>query len=355
MTTAPETAPADSNADRPAGPSPEQRFEMLRGRIAQLEHAGRVTEGAHRIAYAAVLHRDVILQRVRDAETLDEMHTALEALEPAAWSAEALPVDADTLVALAEHLWQHCQKHTGAGAIYDDPRRIAFAAVDFLRALWRLPDPDAPPPDDVDEAAELNRETLAKVRFWRRRQDGDEVLLGGLDEILAARTAAQVRGIGGRRQPTTYAEAVEAHRELREERRGVMDEIAAVWDQAEAGAVALIEHFAPDESDEVEAGDNGEPETGAPSQAWADKWQGQRESLREQLEKGVTDDPEFVGRVICPEGDACPRGIVATFKPRSDGSVPMHRYDVGGEECAGVGAKPAPLRLADADEGAPDA
>lgn len=327
MTTAPETAPAGSNGTRPDGPSPEQRAEMLRGRILTVENALRITGGAHRLAYVAVIARDVVLNRIRHAETLDEVREALDSLEDAGWSDEALPVDDETRAALAEHLWQHCQRHPHVpGALFEDPRRTAHYAIDFLRALWRLPGPDgAEPTGEYDP--------------------GDEV------------------------EPATYAEAIEAHRVLRERRRREMDERALVWDAAEADAVARIERLTPDEPDEETTGDVGgeqpaendegeqQREADTAPHAWADKWQGERETLREQLEAGVTDDPEFVGRVICPEGTACPRGIVATFRPRADGSVPMHRYDVGGEECAGVGAKPEPLRLAGTDEeqGAPDA
>lgn len=237
------TAPTET---APAAPARDPRAEAQRSRIATLEHVARVTEGAHRIAYAAVLHRDVILHRVRDAETLDEVHEALDALVTAAWSDEALPVDEDVQAVLAEHLWQQCQKHAAAGALYEDPRRVAHYAIDCLRALWRLPNPpDAEPVEPDQDAAALDR-----ITWWRRKQSGDEIMLAGLDEILTARRLGKVQQLAGRPEPTTYAEAVEAHRALCEERRRSMDDLAAVWDIAEADAIDRIQRLTPDEDDE---------------------------------------------------------------------------------------------------------
>lgn len=259
------TKPAASRL--PVVANTDRRVEALRGRCAQLEQVARISDGAHRLAYGAVMLRDVVLQRVRDAKSMEEVAEALDSLVED-WSDEALPVDEATQAALAEHLWQQCQRHTAAGALYEDPRRVAHYAVDFLRAMWRMPAPAA-----------------------TQESTGE--------------------------QPVTDAEP------------------------AAGEDVTALEEEHPDTSDEEQ-----QCETRTAPHAWGDKWRGQREALRAQLDAGITPDPEFVGRVVCPEGAACPRGPVATFKPRADGSVPMHRYDVGGEACAGVGVKREPLRLA---------
>lgn len=249
MTTTPTTARQHDAAQL------ARANEGMRGRIKTLEGVARTNASAHRVAYAALLNRESVLQRIRDAASLEEVAEALETLEDG-WPDEMPPVDEDVRDALAEHLWQMCQRHSQAPALFEDPRTVAHHAIDMLRAMWRLPNPpDAEPPlpDPSEDGAALDR-----IRWWRRKQPADEPVFAGLDEILTARTVGQVQQLAGCPEPTTYAEAVEAHRVLCDERRRSMDDLAQAWDIAEADAIARIERLTPDEPETSE--DGGEQE-----------------------------------------------------------------------------------------------
>jgi len=106
-------------------------------------------------------------------------------------------------------------------------------------------------PTSAEQRAHRAESVLDEVRAWRHRQPQHAApRFAELDQILDQHAVTLIEHQMGAHVPASWDEAVEAHKQLLQERRKTFDHLNLLWDQVEARLLQAIAQHAPHDTDE---------------------------------------------------------------------------------------------------------